>query len=71
LASGTLPGRNPKLDADQPEGSSATAGHGGVRAPAERVRLYLKQRFLSHRLHGHYPDIVDAICEPWNRLTAR
>jgi transposase len=38
--------------------------------PVERVWLYLKERFLSHRLYGDYPDIVDAICKAWNRLTA-
>jgi transposase len=38
--------------------------------PVERVWLYLKERFLSHRLHGDYPDIVEAICKAWNRLTA-
>ena len=36
----------------------------------ERVWLYLKERFLSHRLHGDYPDIVDAIGKAWNRLAA-
>jgi transposase len=38
--------------------------------PVERVWLYLKERFLSHRLHGDYPDILDAICKAWNRLAA-
>jgi transposase len=38
--------------------------------PVERVWLYLKERFLSHRLHGDYSDIVDAICKAWNRLAA-
>ena len=36
--------------------------------PIERVWLYLKERFLSHRLHADYDAIVDAACEAWNRL---
>jgi putative transposase len=36
--------------------------------PVERLWLYLKQRFLSHRLHADYDAIVDAACEAWNRL---
>ena len=36
--------------------------------PVERVWLYLKQRFLSHRLHADYDAIVDAACQAWNRL---
>ena len=38
--------------------------------PVERVWLYLKQRFLSHRLHANYDAIVDAACRAWNRLIA-
>jgi len=38
--------------------------------PVERVWLYLKERFLSHRLHDDYDAIVDAACRAWNRLTA-
>jgi transposase len=38
--------------------------------PVERVWLYLKQRFLSHRLHADYDAIVDAACQAWNRLTS-
>jgi len=38
--------------------------------PIERVWLYLKERFLSHRLHDDYDAIVDAACNAWNRLTA-
>lgn len=38
--------------------------------PVERVWLYLKERFLSHRLHADYDAIVDAACEAWNRLRA-
>jgi transposase len=36
--------------------------------PVERVWLYLKERFLSHRLHADYEAIVDAACDAWNRL---
>ena len=38
--------------------------------PVERVWLYLKERYLSHRLHDDYDAIVDATCKAWNRLTA-
>ena len=38
--------------------------------PVERVWLYLKERFLSHRLLAGYGAIVDAACNAWNRLVA-
>lgn len=38
--------------------------------PVERVWLYLRERFLSHRLLGGYDAIVDACCSAWNRLTS-
>lgn len=38
--------------------------------PVERVWLYLRERFLSHRLFANYPDVVDACCKAWNALTA-
>ena len=38
--------------------------------PVERVWLYLKERFLSHRLHADYDAIVGAACEAWSRLKA-
>ena len=38
--------------------------------PVERVWLYLKERFLSHRLLDDYDAIVDAACKAWNRLLA-
>ena len=38
--------------------------------PVERVWLYLKERFLSHRLLADYDAIVDAACNAWNRLVA-
>jgi transposase len=36
--------------------------------PVERLWLYLKERFLSHRLLDDYDAIVDAACAAWNRL---
>ena len=38
--------------------------------PVERVWLYLKERFLSHRLHADYEAIADAASLAWNRLCA-
>jgi transposase len=38
--------------------------------PVERIWLYLKERYLSHRLHDDYEAIVDAACTAWNKLTA-
>lgn len=38
--------------------------------PVERVWLYLKERFLSHRLLDDYDAIVTAACQAWNRLLA-
>jgi len=38
--------------------------------PVERVWLYLKERFLSHRLLADYDAIVEAACDAWNRLAA-
>jgi transposase len=38
--------------------------------PVERVWLYLKERFLSHRLLADYHAIADAAAQAWNRLTA-
>jgi len=38
--------------------------------PVERVWLYLKERFLSHRLLADYGAIVTAACAAWNRLLA-
>jgi transposase len=34
----------------------------------ERVWLYLRERFLSHRLGPAYDDILDACCTAWNTL---
>ena len=38
--------------------------------PVERVWEYLRERFLSQRLHSDYEAVVDAACRAWNRLTA-
>ena len=36
----------------------------------ERLWLYLKERFLSHRLWPDYDTIVDAVCRARQRVTA-
>jgi hypothetical protein len=36
----------------------------------ERVWLYLRERFLSHRLWPAHDDILDACCAAWNALLA-
>ena len=38
--------------------------------PAERVWLYLKDKYLSLRLHADYDAVVDASCAAWRRLLA-
>lgn len=38
--------------------------------PVERIWLYLRERFLSHRLLDDYEAIVDACCAAWTALTA-
>jgi len=38
--------------------------------PAERVWLYLRERYLSLRLFADLDDIIDRSCEAWNRLLA-
>ena len=38
--------------------------------PVERVWLYLRERFLSHRLLADYNAVVEACCQAWNALTA-
>ena len=38
--------------------------------PVERVWLYLRERFLSHRLLDGYAAVLDAACKAWNALTA-
>ena len=34
----------------------------------ERVWLYLKERYLSHRVWPDYEAILDAVCDAWNKL---
>ena len=38
--------------------------------PVERIWLYLRERFLSHRLLNDYNAIVEACCEAWKALSA-
>ena len=38
--------------------------------PVERIWLYLKQRFLSHRVLENYDAILDAACAAWTRMSA-
>jgi transposase len=38
--------------------------------PVEWVWEYMKERFLSLRLHNDYDAIADAACKAWNRLCA-
>jgi hypothetical protein len=38
--------------------------------PVERVWLYLRERFLSHRVLDGYTAVLDAACRAWNALTA-
>jgi hypothetical protein len=35
----------------------------------ERVWLFLRERFLSHRVLDGYDGVVRACCEAWNALT--
>jgi hypothetical protein len=35
----------------------------------ERLWLYIKESFLSHRLWDDYDAIVDAVCRAWQRVT--
>ena len=37
--------------------------------PVERVWLYLRERYLSHRLLDDTDAIVEACCRAWNHLT--
>ncbi len=38
--------------------------------PAENIWEYLRQRWLSNRIFKTYDDILDAVCDAWNRLIA-
>ena len=34
----------------------------------ERVWLYLRERYLSHRVLDNNGAVLDAVCRAWNRL---
>jgi hypothetical protein len=36
--------------------------------PAERIWLYLRERYLSHRVLDDYEAVLNATCRAWNRL---
>jgi len=36
--------------------------------PIERVWLYLRERYLSHRVFKDYRAILDACCQAWNAI---
>jgi hypothetical protein len=36
--------------------------------PQENIWQYLRQRYLSNRIFPTYDDILDAVCDAWNRL---
>jgi hypothetical protein len=36
--------------------------------PVERIWLYLRERYLSHRMLNDYDVVLDATCRAWNRL---
>jgi hypothetical protein len=36
--------------------------------PVERVWLYLRERYLSHRVLDYYGAVMEAVCRAWNRL---
>lgn len=36
--------------------------------PIERVWLYLRERYLSHRVLADHDAVVDACCHAWNAL---
>jgi transposase len=38
--------------------------------PVERVWLYLRERFLSHRVLDGYAAVLEAACRAWNALAA-
>ena len=38
--------------------------------PVERVWLYLRERFLSHRVLDGYAALLEAACRAWNALAA-
>ncbi len=36
--------------------------------PVERVWLYLRERYLSHRMLDDYEAVLEAVCRAWRRL---
>ena len=54
---------------DQHHASAATILFARTQSDREHW-LYLKERYLSHRLLDDYEAIVDAISDVWNRLMA-
>ena len=36
--------------------------------PVERIWLYLRERYLSHRMLDDYDALLNATCQAWNRL---
>ncbi len=36
--------------------------------PVERIWLYLRERYLSHRVLDDYNALLEATCRAWNRL---
>jgi transposase len=36
--------------------------------PVERIWLYLRERYLSHRMLDDYEAVLEAVCRAWNRL---
>jgi transposase len=38
--------------------------------PVERIWLYLRERFLSHRLLADLDAVMNACCHAWNALAA-
>ncbi len=39
--------------------------------PAENIWQYLRANWLSNRVFETFDDIIDAICEAWNKLAAK
>jgi hypothetical protein len=38
--------------------------------PVENIWQYLRANWLSNRVFETFDDIIDAICDAWNKLTA-
>lgn len=60
-----LPPYSPELGAHRDQGS-----RWGPMNPVERVWLYLRERFLSHRVLASYTALLEAACRAWNALAA-